>query len=144
MCLDAVKPRSLILAQFSEGNRPTAGIGPAGAGTVSVLRTSTLWEIKQPPVCRTLMKSTSVGPQRNASNARRRFGFDRDRKLSVHGSLLNVVLNDYEFYSLIKPPDLRRRSCGDVGEAEPKALIDVPHARSCRQAFLLYRQGNLN
>jgi hypothetical protein len=56
--------------------------------------------------------------------------FDQDSKLNVHGSLLNGPLHDYEFYSLIKPPDLRRRSYRDTGEAEAEALIDVSHACS--------------
>jgi hypothetical protein len=124
MRLDGVKPRSLIFAQFSEGT----GIAAAGAGTVSVLRTSTLGEIKQPPLSH--LNEKHIGWATTVERRPPQTWFDRDGKLIVHGSLPKGALHDYDFCSLIQPPDLRRRSRGDAGEAEPKTLIDVPHARS--------------
>jgi hypothetical protein len=84
MRLDGVKPRSLIFAQFSEGTGPTAGIAATGAGTVSVLRTSTLGEIKQPPLSH--LNEKHFGWATTVERRPPQTWFDRDGKLIVHGS----------------------------------------------------------
>jgi hypothetical protein len=51
MCLEAVKPRSFILAQFSEADRALVYVvrGPVSSGGVGFGGTSKLGRIKRPP-----------------------------------------------------------------------------------------------
>jgi hypothetical protein len=51
MCLEAVKPRSFVLAQFSEADRALVYVvrGPVSNGGVGFGGTSKLGRIKRPP-----------------------------------------------------------------------------------------------